>query len=356
MNYFYSLLLFSFLLINNFAFCREIDIENISQKPIYSDTLCWNSIGSKELYEILDPLLKNHLKETNYDRLNLLLQYIEHYDILYEKNPLIDPLEALESFTPDLSLGEVNGSSCFSLNIDLASRLPSYLSAYPIPATLFPTSQQPYWPILSHVALIIPFYNPKDLEDTGFILLDPHLKIEIPLIITLTGKSETHDLKEKGICTFSYEKETIIVRNLLEPNKNNFSMTYYLTEITNFIEMGVKPILAADRKITLYSRTAQGKVIASLVLLLDTNTLRYHLQGSPIKEISFLDFLSNQALLEASLADELHIEKEKLYAIIEKILLHKNLLDDLYHKYTDFIKASSRTGDFYIPPQKLHNS
>lgn len=346
MKHLYYLLLFSSFLVNSFAFCKEIDIEKISQKPICSDSFYWNPMGSDELYRILNPLLKKHLKETNYDRLNLVSQYIDHYELLKKNNPSIDSLEVLESFIPDLSLGELNGSSCFSLNIDLKSRLPPHLFVYPIPATLFPASQQPYWPILSHVALIIPFYNQKNPEDIGFILLDPHLKIEKPLIITLNGPYMIQDLKDKGICAFSYEDGKLISKNLLE---KNFYMTYYLTEITNFIEAGLKSTLAADRKITLYSRTEQGEVIASLILLLDTNTLRYHVQGAPVKEIPFLNFLSNHALLEDSLADELHIKKEKLYAVIEKILLHKNLLDDLYSKYTNFIKTSSRTGDFYIP-------
>ncbi len=345
MRFFYAL----FIFVASLVFCKEVEIENISQKPIFADILHWNALGSEKLCKIIDPLLKKHLKETNYDRLNLVLQYIHHHNAICEKNPVTNPLETLESFEPDLSLGELHGSSCFGLNIDLLLKLPKDLSAYPIPATLFSYSQQPYWPILSHIALVIPFYNPQDPKDKGYVLLDPHLKMESPLVITLSGNPQLGNLKEKGVCTFSYEEDHIISKSPIDSNGNNFSMTYYLTEFTNFIEAGLKPILAADRKITLYSRTEYGEVIASIILLLDANILQYRLPGNPIKEISFVDFISHQTSLENSLADGLHIEKEQLSTLIEKILLHKNLLDDLYHKYTDFIETSQRTSDFYIP-------
>jgi hypothetical protein len=173
--------------------------------------------------------------------------------------------------------------------------------------------------------------------------------MDTPLVITLNGTSQIRNLKEKGICTFFYKEGQIISQSNLNSKSKNFSMIYYLTEFINFMESSLKPTLAADRKITLYSRTGEGNVIASLILLLDTNTLRYCLQNGSIKEISFIDFLSHQVPLDESLADELSIEKEKLYTLIEKILLHKNLLDDLYDKYTDFIKKSPRMNDFYIP-------
>lgn len=351
MSFFYTL----FIFVAAFVFCKEIEIENISQKPVFADIVHWNALGSEEICRIIDPLLKNHLKETNYDRLNLVLQYINYHDAICEKSPLTSPLETLESFEPDLSLGELQGSSCFGLNMDLLSKLPPYLSAYPIPATLFSYSQQPYWPILSHIALVIPFYNPEEPKDKGYILLDPHLKIKSPIVVTLSGSPPLKSLIEKGICTFSYEKDRIVSKSLKDSNGNNFSMTYYLTEFTNFIEAGLKPILAADRKITLYSRTENGEVIASIILLLDASILQYRLQGHPIKEISFADFLSLQISFEEALADGLHIEKEKLSILIRKILLHKNLLDDLYHKYTDFIEGSQRTSDFYIPTQNHSN-
>lgn len=352
MRDFYVLCLSFVFFVSNIVFGKEINIDNISQKPIFSNIVYWNPIGSKEICEILSPILKEHLKNTSYNRLSLTLQYIHYYDTMHEKDPLANSLEILESFVPDLSLGDLNGSSCFGLNIDLLSKIPSPLSAYPIPATLFSFSQQPYWPILSHIALIIPFYNPEIPEDKGYILLDPHLKIESPIVITLSGEPQIKDLKEKGSCTFFYEKGKIISSSLTGPTQPSYSMTYYLTEFTNFAEAGVKPILAADRKITIYSRTEEGIPIASLILLLDTDTLRYKLQDSPIEELSFADFLSHKILLKDSLADALHIEKKKLCALIEEILLHKNLLDDLYHKYTEFIDTNSRIDDFYVPSLK----
>ncbi len=322
----------------------NVDIESISQRPILSEIFSWTPMSSETISKIVDPILKSYLKESNYDRLDLIIQYIRYHEISLQTDPSLTPLQTLKSFNPNLSLGMLNGSSCFGHYLDLFTKIPSDLITYPVPATIFCPQQQYCWPTFAHVTLIIPFNNPDNKEDVGYILLDPVLKMESPLIITLSGQPQIRNLKEKGLCTFFYENEKIISQT-----EDNLTMTYYLKEFTNFIEAGLKPILAADRKITLYSRTELGEVIASLVLLLDTNTLRYRLKGQPIKEISFTDFLSGTTVPEDALASELHINEEKLLSSIQEIITHTDLLNELYTNYINLVKASTRSHDFYIP-------
>lgn len=338
----------SCLFINSFL-TATVCLDNISEKPVFQDISSYVPMGSDELYKIIAPLIKEHLSATNGDRLSILTQYLCHHDLLSSQDPNIDPLETLAAFSPTLSLSNLHGSYCFGLNEDLLSRLPPNIHAYTVPATLFPSTQQPYWPILSHVAIVIPFCNPNDAEDAGYILLDPHLKMDTPLVALFSGNLQQKNLKEKGICTLFYQDGKITSQSNLSTEENNFSMVYYIKEFINSVKVGLRPILAADRRMLLFSRTEEGRVIAYISLLFDNNVIRYYLEGNPKQEISFSKFLSHETTLSQDLIQGLHVDETVLLSTIEKILLHKNLLDDLYEKYVHLLEASDRSSEFHLP-------
>ncbi|MBS0627981.1 MAG: hypothetical protein JSS09_07205, partial [Verrucomicrobia bacterium] len=262
-----------------------ISLDEISERPVFKSISFSNPIGSAELCEIITPVLKEHIIQTNGDRLSILNEYLLHHDKLSSENKNISPLETLATFSPSFSLSEFHGSYCFTMNEDLASRLPSHIHCYTIPATLFPISQQPFWPILSHVALIIPFHNPIDPKDAGYILLDPHLKMDTPLVALLSGDPKQKDLKEKGTCTFFYYDNKILSKSNLSINGLDYSMTYYIKEITNSVKANLRPILAADRKSLLFSRSEDGKIMAYISLLFDDQVIRYYINDKEKKEI-----------------------------------------------------------------------
>jgi len=349
MKYF---LYISCLVINSFL-TAAVCLDSISEKPIFQDISDYVSMGSTELSAIITPLIKEHLSRANGDRLSILNQYLCHHDLLSSQDPNIDPLETLSSFSPTLSLSDLQGSYCFGLNEDLISRLPPNIHAYTVPATLFPSTQQPYWPILSHVAIVIPFRNPNDAEDAGYILLDPHLKMDTPLVALFSGNLQQKNLKEKGICTLFYQDGKIISQSDLSTEENNFSMVYYIKEFINGAKVGLRPILAADRRTLLFSRTEEGKVIAYISLLFDNNVIRYYLEGKPKQEIPFSKFLSHEVTLDQDLIQGLHVDETVLLSTIEKILLHKNLLDELYQKYVHLLETSDRTTEFHLPTSNL---
>ena len=130
-------------------------------------------------------------------------------------------------------------------------------------------------------------------------------------------------------------------------------MVYYIKEITNSLRYGQRIGLATDRKSLLFSRRPDGQVRAYLSLLFDENKIRYHLKGKPKKEISFEEFLSKKSFLDKNLIKELEVDEIILLSQIEKILLQKDFIDDLYQKCIYLIKSSERASEFYIPTSSL---
>jgi|GEM_PF-6988065 len=347
-RYFFLLL----VCIHHFA-TAEITPKDLYEEPIFTEISYWNSIGSKELCEILPPILKKHLKNTNGDRLSTAELYVLHHEAIASTNPGIDPLETLASFPVEHPISKLKGSYCFGMNDLLLSELPKELKAYTVPSVPFPSVIQPFWPAICHVALIVPFQNPEDPEDRGYALLDPHFKVETPIITLLSGNPDQKNLRDKGVCTFMYKDGKIVSRSDLSTPETDVSMVYYIQNFENSLKARLRPLLAADRKILLFSRTEEGKVGACLFLLMNKATIRYYEGDGPIREIPFADFLSGKERIDPFFISNLHVDEENFLQAIETVILNRSLFDTLYENYQKLLEKNGTDFLLHVPDTNL---
>ena len=69
-------------------------------------------MSGEEIVNLTAPILSKRLAETKYDRVVLIVQYLDHLRRMRASSPSISPLEAFASFKINSSLEKNNGNSC----------------------------------------------------------------------------------------------------------------------------------------------------------------------------------------------------------------------------------------------------
>lgn len=313
----------------------------ISPTPAFKP-LDWAPISqsAEELSYLLTPILEEHLKMTNYDRLHLVRQFLDFYE---SKSGKMNSLEVLSLFKPDTSIALTRGSSCYGLIDELYDRLPAELNARRIPAVLGKRFQQKGWAKPSHVALLIKYASDKD---EGYVLLDPNFDIEIPIILKSSGEGFVVDMKNKGRWNFRLKGDQIIVNHL--NGGEEWNTVYDLKEYLNSSDVAIKPMIAGDRKICLISRNAKGEQQAYFSINLDQKEILWAIGYERQPSISFDDFLNQKNSWSPDFYSKFSFSKEELDTLIVKTIHQAPLLDKLREQYFDLLKKHPRKSEFYF--------
>lgn len=318
-----------------YKFYSKIDLSRISEPVQTRETTPLSPLPAEEILSIVAPLLAEHLQGANYDRLHLLGQYLDFYD-----QAKMSPLEALQAFEPDPSISPYHGSSCYGLTLDLLGKIPPEVHAFCVPATLPLKVQQKFWPKTCHAAIAIKI---KD----GYILMDPNFDMGVPVFVPLDGSTREIERKAGGIWAFHYESGQIICQGQKNQEKQeHLRITYEMREFLNPTEVGLKSMMATDRKIALVSRDAEGNREGHINLLLDRKEISWSIHEKKQPPISFEDFLQGRNRLSNSFSKLLHLEADQLNDLILKVIQHQEKLDLLYQEYTDFLKNHPRAYEF----------
>ncbi len=330
----------------NLRFYKEEDetkiLSSISAPPLCQE-LDWQPIStsSKALSEKLSPILAKHLKDTNYDRLHLVEQFLGFY-----LQGSVKPLEALAAFQPDIKVEPWKGTSCYGLMEDLHARLPRELSAKKIPAFLAKRFQQKGWANLSHTALLIKYASPLDLSDRGYILLDPNFDIECPIILKQDGTPYLVDMRHKGVWSFHLEGDRIVCDR--KDGGPEWRTVYEIREYLNSPAVAIKPMIATDRRISCVARNEKGECQAHININLDLEEVSWAIGYEKQPAYSFADMKAGKKIFSEEFASKFSLSQKELHSVLLKIINNKPTLDQLRDDYLDLLKKSSRSHEFSL--------
>ena len=169
---------------------NEITIDDIAPSPHFFSIPKYKApFSSQVLLSQLSPVLRDHVVQNNFDQFHPLVQFIDFYNEAKREKPTVSPLEVLSKFPGQQFLSD-HGGYCYTLVQDLLDKLPSEIQKYSYKAvgTQSKRHYYPGHPYIYHVVLVIPFQNPLDMEDGGYILLDPALSIIDPVVVKKNGE------------------------------------------------------------------------------------------------------------------------------------------------------------------------
>ena len=320
---------------------KQNQLNLISPPPVFK-SLDWEPISqsAEDLSHLLTPILEDHLRETNYDRLHLVRQFLDFYE---SKSGKMTPLEALGFFQPDTSLTHARGSSCYGLIDDLYDRLPAELNARRIPAVLGKRFQQKGWAKPSHVALLIKYtYG----GDQGYVLLDPNFDIEIPIVVKSSGEGFVVDMKNKGRWNFRLLGDQIIVNNL--NGGSEWNTVYDLKEYLNSTDVAIRPMIAGDRKICMISRNKKGEQQAYFSVNLDQKEILWSIGYDRQPSISFEDFLNQKCPWSYDFYSQFSLSQEEIDSLVIKTIHQAPVLDQVREQYFELLKNHPRKAEFCL--------
>lgn len=300
-------------------------------------------MSAASIQKIVQPLLQRHLAEKSYDRLHIVEEFIDFFYEKRKEHPQLTPLQALASFQPDTSTEKYRGSLCYGLTDDLFDQLPKKLKAIRVPSTIPVRFQQNGWPQYCHSAIVIVYENPKDSADKGYILLDPNFDIEFPVVLKHDGSPTFIDVKEIGRWSYAVRGGAIECRDSV--NKK-LQMKYLLQHYDNHVQVGVKPIIATDRKISLYSRDLTGNQLAYVNVKLDKNLVYSSVKYKKQKPLSFDLFIQGDGFDTAFVKKLGFSHTAHLNKSIKKIVENRELLTQLNREYMELLSQCERREDF----------
>lgn len=305
-------------------------------------------MSSAEIVREVTPLLQQHLEETNYDRVHLVEQFLQFCDENWHSSDQT-LLSTLANFEPDTNVKKWHGNSCYGLNEDLCARLPEHLQPQQIPAILSKRFQQKGWSQYSHTAVLIAYASPIDPLDEGFILLDPSFDIDEPIVLSRNRGPVLVSMKEKGDSLFSLiatsEGDVIQSQNLTHPEEGD--TIYELKQYFNAAKVGVKPMIAADRKISLVSRDKLGTHLGHINVLLDKGLISWSMNYQKQEPFTFEEMLYQGKGFSEEFARSFHISADDLNQAVRNIILHRQVLQQLYKEYLDLLTKTSRVEQFF---------
>ncbi len=325
---------------------QQLDFSKAIQKAKFKNPLI-TYMGSKELVEIIDPILKKRISETKYDRVVIAEQFLRHFFKKKKLDEDITPLEAFQTFKIENTLDNL-GNSCVALSIDCINHLPTKIKAYNTAAILSNVYQQYAGPIYCHVTPMIKFENPKNKSDKGHIILDPSFHINLPILVKENSKPFLFDMKDakKGLWHFFKNENFIHCQPKERANeeiwdeirlKNNL-MIYRTDEILNPIESSSNPMFIIDRSYPIVSRYKDGSQRAHININLDKRIILWKI-GKEKKDPITFDQILNGYKFDNNLSDLLLLDNDQLNNSIFNVVSNINILDDLYFSYLEYLKT-----------------
>jgi len=316
-----------------------ITYNDIAQPAKFAKMTRVTQISSQEITERITPILQKHLAERNYNRVYLAEKFI----IFYNQNRHLfnTPLKAFVAFDTKQYAKDKHNGVCFGLTKALFDKLPSDLHAYKIGAILPNRYQQNGWHLFPHTAIVIPYENPIEPVDKGYILLDTNFQISVPIVLRYGDKPVAVDLGKKGTWQFQLKANKIICHIFKEQNKTfdtiHDVMVYVLQEYLNGEEAALKTMIASDRRLPIVSQYENGVYKAHLRIDLVKKSLSSAIHGTYQPLISFEEFLSGKKRFDQTFANYLNMDVKKLNSTIETIIKNSDVLNSLTEQYFELL-------------------
>lgn len=325
---------------------RYDDIDASDFLPIFTDMSKAYSVTTGSIIQACQDMLRDHLANTNYDRLSMAEKFLDYVTENHMEDNLITAYNAFASSFNQAIFDDSSGN-CISLNKDLQRRFDFRIPINTIVSTLPRSHYQPGFPFYAHVATAIYCSDGIILMDSGFHVPQPIiLRPSIPMSIDLGSRGTwvfVYDGVRKIDCTICPNQTTM---HWDEERQKKLRFTYYLRHILNPHSAISYPILAMDRKIPLVSRDSEGRKLAQLTINLDDYTLVLRRGNHNYVPLS-LDSMAEYPKLLYSMIDTqtaalFKTDRDVLIRRIFKVIDGIPLLEEL-HKLMKETMASART-------------
>jgi hypothetical protein len=295
-------------------------------------------MSAKEIANIVQPILSNHLVENVYNRLYPVVQFLDFFEKKREHNSELSPLFALKEFdTKSIVFSDQHNGSCFTLINNFVKNIPTYLSPHLVSAKMSRRFQQKGWHKYSHVAVVIHYEDPINPKDHGVILLDPNFDIPVPLVFNEKNREISIDMGPKrGKWHFVYDGSMIICQSdeekLSSVGGNVDQMEFYVTHsVADAYSFAFKPLIAADKTLSIVSRDKSGRHTAHLKLNLEKQTIVRSVDGNYLPIQAFDEFLKTP--FDKTFCEKLRLPRDGLNAAVKKIILHLDTLAKLRKEF-----------------------
>ena len=316
----------------------------VIQPPQFSEGLITLQSVEK-IIEVVAPILSDRLQQLAYDRVVATTQFLDHYEHCKIEDPNILPLEAFKSFKFDPFKPPFKGGPCVSLTLDIYAHLPTDLNSYIVAAKLPTRYQQFALPQFCHTAVLIHFQDPQDPSCEGFVVLDPSFDFPVPIVLKKNEPTPfVCDMGEKGLWEFSLTGDKIVceIYNKQRASSKSFDeeewrLVYRTDRLLNPIESSAAPMILADRRLSFLTRSPRGVSLAHLNVELNKERIVWDDQGGFFEPISFTKFINDTWLFPEPFASTLRLSQSDLFSKIERIIVSKETLDDLYTSYLALI-------------------
>lgn len=300
------------------------------------------TLSSEKLVEMLRPILRERLAETNYDRVHVVLHLLDHHKKHVEQSLL--PFSFLKELKGEEFFKNARGAPCVGLTLDIFDHLPKNIHAYIVAAELPRRYHQFAAPQYCHTAVLIPFQTDSE---AGFVVLDPSFDFAEPIVVKEGGAPYFYDMGNKGVWVFFLEKDKIICQisqsktmTWTEEEIENKRMSYRTDALLNPIESSAVPMILIDRRLSLLARDENGIHLSHLNIELNKNRIIWDQHGVQFEPISFDDFLSGKFRFTESFAKGLYLTADELNQIVLRVLEEKPRLDQLYRDYLKLLHSS----------------
>lgn len=313
------------------------------QPPSFCAATEVTALSSKEIVEKVTPILRERLTAINYDRIFPMSQFLDHFQTLKEKDAETTPLDALKTFCFNPRSTENRGGPCLTLTLDIYDALPDDIHSYMVLAKLPVKYQQFAFPEYSHSAILIKYFDPSCEEDAGYIILDPSFDFNEPIVVKKDGTPFYYNTRTKGLWRFSVQGDDILCEIIKENVVVDF-MIYRTTKVLNPIESSAIPMFIVDRKFSLLSRDPMGTQLAHLNIEMNKNRVIWNEGSVRFDPIAFFDLQAGK-LIPSWFTEKLCLTDLQLAAKLNKVIEHKDVVNDLYRAYLSLIRE---TLDFSI--------
>ncbi len=289
-------------------------------------------MSSASLLKVIGPSMKKQLIERSYNRAGFLAGFLEFYDEQKSSNPSITAIEAFRQFGIDTSarLGPLGGGHCAALSKEIMAQTGM---GFLCPSTLPSAYQQKNAPKICHAATLVPFANPEDDSDKGFLVIDPGFNFPGPVRVLLDGSASTISSgNETWEFHFDVKDQAVVGYEVTKKDKKADHLILFTTEIDNPDNAITLPLMCVDMRPCILARSDTGDVVAKLIIDLRTTEAGQNVQitiSGQRSKYSFADVLREDAWASEALATLLRLRRVDLVRHVRQIINGQAVLQAL---------------------------
>lgn len=256
-------------------------------------------MGGAELANHLRPALVQQMASESLDSLTYWNDFVSHVQACRAQQPAVTPQEAFASFGMDARERATPGSGghCGALALRLLNGTAAARQGYIVGSDLPQAFHEAGVPVPGHGAALVPFANPNDKSDRGWILLEPGFNLPEPIVLRgATPVDYAHQGQQEHLRIYFEPRSNEIVferrpfgKELSAEEVLAQRMTFRTDRFLNFDNSVTMAMVAVHQSPRIIGRDADGKFTAFLIVNLAKGRVEITVDGARTAPILFKD-------------------------------------------------------------------